>query len=169
MDNAAPPATPSAATHVFRLRVYYEDTDAAGIVYYANYFKFAERARTEMLRAAGIENRRYLETRGVAFAVRRCTAEFLAPAKLDDLLEVHSRILRVRGASIEAEQRVIRDARAIAHIEVMLACVGQAGRPARLPPEVIAAFAPSAKPSPAQSMPVGPRSQTKRETHAKRS
>lgn len=128
------------ATHVFPVRVYYEDTDAAGIVYYANYLKFAERARSEFLRTRGIGNRALQESEGIAFAVRRLAIEYLAPAYLDDLLEVRSRITNVRGASIEAEQDVLKDGRDIARLTLTLACVARNGRPARLPDNVRKAF-----------------------------
>ena len=75
----------SGQTHIFNLRVYYEDTDAGGIVYYANYLKFAERARTEVLRDLGVAQRELLEVEGIGFAVRRCAVDYFAPAKLDDL------------------------------------------------------------------------------------
>src|SRR3546814_20375005 len=78
--------------HVLPLRVYYEDTDAAGIVYYANYLKFAERARTEMMRCLGAEHRVLLEEAGIAFAVRSCSADSLIPARLDDLHVVRTRV-----------------------------------------------------------------------------
>ena len=73
--------------HVFPVRVYYEDTDAGGIVYYANYLKFAERARTELLRIAGITHSDLMAESGVAFAVRHCAADFIKPARLDDPLD----------------------------------------------------------------------------------
>ena len=73
--------------HHHPLRVYYEDTDAGGVVYYANYLKFAERARTEMLRDLGIDHSELMDNEGVAFAVRHCTMDFLAPARLDDVLD----------------------------------------------------------------------------------
>ena len=72
------------APHRIELRVYWEDTDAAGIVYYANYLRFAERGRTELLRALGVGQRRMAEEQGIAFAVRRCTCEYIRPARLDD-------------------------------------------------------------------------------------
>ena len=81
--------------HVFQCRVYYEDTDAAGIVYYANYLKFAERARSEFLRVRGISNRAVHEREGVVFAVRRLTVDYIAPARLDDLLDVRTRSVEV--------------------------------------------------------------------------
>jgi len=132
--------TSVSAVHVFPVRVYYEDTDAAGIVYYANYLKFAERARSELLREHGIGNRALQQSDGVAFAVRRLAVEYMAPAYLDDLLEVRSRITGVHGASIEAEQDVVRDDKDIARLTLTLACVAQSGRPARLPAAVRAAF-----------------------------
>jgi acyl-CoA thioester hydrolase len=131
---------PAAAVHVFPVRVYYEDTDAAGIVYYANYLKFAERARTELLRAHGISNRAFQEGQGVAFVVRRLSAEYLAPARLDDCLEVRTRITDVRGAAVEAQQDVVREGQDIARLTLTLACVARTGRPTRLPPAVVAAF-----------------------------
>ncbi len=78
-------------THRLPIRVYYEDTDAAGIVYYANYLKFAERARTEMLRLAGIDQSEMTTRYGMAFAVRDCTIDFRDPVRLEDLIEVRSR------------------------------------------------------------------------------
>jgi acyl-CoA thioester hydrolase len=119
--------------HVFPIRVYYEDTDAAGIVYYANYLRFAERARTEMLRSLGVGHARMMEADGLAFAVRRCSVEFVKPAKLDDLLEVETRVVDVGGASIVAEQRVRRATTELVRLEMTLACVSLAGRPARMP------------------------------------
>lgn len=134
------PEAASAPVHIFPVRVYYEDTDAAGIVYYANYLKFAERARTELLRAHGISNRALQESQGVAFAVRRLSAEYLAPARLDDRLEVRTRITGVRGAAIEAEQDVVRDGQDIARLTLTLACIARTGRPTRLPAAVVDAL-----------------------------
>jgi acyl-CoA thioester hydrolase len=132
--------TAAHAVHVFPVRVYYEDTDAAGIVYYANYLKFAERARTELLRTHGISNRALQESQGVAFAVRRLSAEYLAPARLDDRLEVRTRITGVHGAAIEAEQDVVREGEEIARLTLTLACIARSGRPTRLPAAVVAAL-----------------------------
>lgn len=119
--------------HIYPVRVYYEDTDAAGIVYYANYLKYAERARTEMLRDLGTENARLLEKEGLAFAVRRCEVDFLKPARLDDLLSVETRLIDVGGASLVADQRVKRDSADLVRMELKLACLSLDGRPARLP------------------------------------
>ena len=123
-----------AATHVTDIRVYYEDTDSGGIVYYANYLKFAERGRTEMLRAAGIDHPALWDVHGIGFAVRRVTADYLKPAKLDDALSVHTRMTGIGGASLSAEQVVRRDDEDLVRLSVKLACINRDGRPARLPP-----------------------------------
>ena len=122
--------------HVFPLRVYFEDTDAGGIVYYANYLKFAERARSEMLRDVGIESSTVMEDHGVALTVRTCHAEYHKPARLDDVLEVHSRIVKVGGASLEGEQRITKDGRDLVVLNIKLACMAMDGKPARMPKQL---------------------------------
>ena len=87
-----------AGEHRFPVRVYYEDTDAAGIVYHSRYLNFAERARTEMLRLSGLEQSDLRESHGVVFAVLDCRVRFIGPARFDDLLEVRSRLTELRGA-----------------------------------------------------------------------
>ena len=121
--------------HVFPVRVYYEDTDAGGVVYYANYFRFAERARTELLRNLGVEQSELAVDGGILFAVRRCTADFFQPARLDDSLEVRTRILEVSGATVAAEQQVWREDEKIFLLTVKLACLNtiSPGRPVRVP------------------------------------
>jgi acyl-CoA thioester hydrolase len=128
-------------THVLPMRVYYEDTDAGGVVYHANYLRFAERARTEMMRALGAEHTAMLTESGIGFTVRRCDADFILPARLDDTLEVCSRITHVGGASLRAEQIVRRDGADLARLELKLACLDRNGRPVRLPDRVRAALA----------------------------
>jgi acyl-CoA thioester hydrolase len=125
--------------HLF-IRVYYEDTDAAGIVYYANYLKFAERARTELLRLLGFEQERLRRETGLAFAVRRCEVDYVRPALLDDELLVESRLVELGGASLEVDQRVKRGAVELARLLVRIACLGRDGRPTRLPPALRAAL-----------------------------
>jgi acyl-CoA thioester hydrolase len=128
------------STHVTSVRVYYEDTDAAGIVYYANYLKFAERARSELMRdICDSPYRRMLEN-GTHFVVRRCVVDYLGVARLDDLLEVHSRMRALRGASLSAQQVVRRGDQDLVTMEVELACLGPGGRPARIPAELRAAL-----------------------------
>ena len=117
--------------HVYPVRVYYEDTDCAGIVYYANYLKYAERARTEMLRDLGGERARLMKTEGLAFAVRRCEVDFFKPARLDDLLSVETRLLEVGGASLVADQRVKRGGGEVGGRGMNHACMAVEGRPAR--------------------------------------
>ena len=119
--------------HVFPLMVYYEDTDAGGVVYYANYLKFAERARSEFLRSIGTSNRQLKDQHGVLFAVSDCAVKYKKPAKLDDMLEVHTALTNVGGASLSAAQMVKRDGEDLVIMDIDLACLNEAGRPARLP------------------------------------
>ena len=120
-------------THYMPLRVYYEDTDSGGMVYYANYLKFAERARTEMLRLAGFDHGAISNRFGLAFVVRDCTVSYRSPARLDDLLEVRSCFLEVGGASLTAEQLICRETTELARLDVRLACMTGGGRPSRIP------------------------------------
>lgn len=119
--------------HRFPLRVYYEDTDAAGIVYYANYLKFAERARTELLRLLGFDHAHMKRDFGSAFAVRRCRIDYQAPARLDDLLVVETRLRALRGARMDLQQDVLRDDRLLVALEVELVMFGAELRPVRVP------------------------------------
>jgi len=128
------------AFHTCPVRVYYEDTDAGGIVYYANYLKFAERGRTEMLRDVGIVHRDIWDSCRVRFAVRNISADYIKPARLDDALTVHSKLLSLRGASISTEQIVRRNNEDLVRLSVRLACIDYAGRPARLPRTVRSAL-----------------------------
>jgi acyl-CoA thioester hydrolase len=125
-----------AGVHRLRIRVYYEDTDAAGIVYHAAYLEFAERARTEMLRCLGLDHASLRARSGLTFAVRRCVIDYRAPARLDDLLEVETRLLRLGGASLELAQRVLCAGRLLAGLELRLALLDQDLRVARVPREL---------------------------------
>lgn len=120
-------------THHFPIRVYYEDTDAAGIVYYARYLHFLERARTEMMRCLGTAHAQMTADHGTVFAVRRCEIDYLSPARLDDALEIRTRITEVGGASLIASQRVWRNDVKLIEATVRLACLGATGRAARIP------------------------------------
>ena len=122
--------------HVLPLRVYYEDTDAAGIVYYANYLKFAERGRSELMRDIGIESKNLIADHGVQLVVRNCNIDYFRPAVLDDRIEVHTRVIKVGGASMEGEQRVMRDGEELVRITILIACYGSNGRTARMPEEL---------------------------------
>ena len=132
---------------LYPVRVYYEDTDAAGLVYYANYLKFAERARTEMLRCCGIDQERLRRETGIGFAVRRAAVDFMAPARLDDDLVVLTRVLGQAGAALDVAQEVRREVITLARLECRVACLGANGRPTRLPPAVRAALAVLSRPA----------------------
>jgi acyl-CoA thioester hydrolase len=140
-SDAAPPCT-----HRFTQRVYYEDTDASGLVYHARYLHFLERARTEMLREAGSDHRSLLAREGLAFAVRSLAIEFLLPARLDDLLIVESAMTRGTGARIELKQRVLREGALLAECDLTLVCLDPSGRARRIPPVLLDAFLALAKP-----------------------
>ena len=123
-------------THTFSLRVYYEDTDLAGIVYYANYLRFIERARTEWVRAVGVDQTMLREEQGIVFAVRRVEADYISPAKFDDLLQVDTRLIKVSGVRIELAQDVTRDGTTLFASKVTLVALTDQGKPARLPADV---------------------------------
>ncbi|SIT01209.1 tol-pal system-associated acyl-CoA thioesterase [Paracoccus saliphilus] len=127
-------------THRLTLRVYYEDTDLAGIVYYANYLKFIERGRSEWLRALGIDQAAMKENGGHVFAVRRVEADYLRPAKFDDLLEVTTDLATASPARVVLNQSVRRGEEVLFTARVTVACLGPSGRPARLPAPLAAAL-----------------------------
>jgi acyl-CoA thioester hydrolase len=127
-------------THSMLLRVYYEDTDAAGIVYYANYLKFAERGRTEMMRDLGFAHSDIAAETGIVFTVRRCSADYRAAARLDDALTVETRIAEIGAATLSLDQQIRRDGETIVALDVLVACVGRDGRPRRVPPGLRAAL-----------------------------
>jgi acyl-CoA thioester hydrolase len=120
--------------HRFALRVYYEDTDLAGIVYYANYLKFIERARSEWVRGLGIDQTRLREDQGLVFAVRRVEADYLKPAQFDDLLTVETAERQRTGVRLILDQIVSRGAEVLFTARVTLVCLDRAGKPVRLPP-----------------------------------
>ncbi|MES2541189.1 MAG: tol-pal system-associated acyl-CoA thioesterase [Pseudomonadota bacterium] len=120
-------------THTHAVRVYYEDTDLAGIVYYANYLKFIERARTEWVTALGVDQIALKARDGIVFAVRRVEADYLRPARFGDDLVVETRLQTLGGARIVLEQVVLRgDERLFASV-VTLVCLGEDGHAARIP------------------------------------
>ncbi|MCF8199650.1 MAG: tol-pal system-associated acyl-CoA thioesterase [Sulfuritalea sp.] len=115
------------------LRVYYEDTDAAGIVYYANYFRFIERGRTEFLRELGHDQNELMKE-GIAFAVRSASTEFLKPAKLDDLLTVETGVESLGKAQLVFSQRIRRNDELLLDAKIRVACIDPArGRPIPMP------------------------------------
>lgn len=119
--------------HKFKLRVYYEDTDLAGIVYYANYFKFIERARTEWVRGLGIDQAALKADEGIVFAVRRVEADYLNSALFDDELVVETSPILVTGARIVLQQEVKRGEEVLFTSQVTLVALSDTGQPVRLP------------------------------------
>jgi acyl-CoA thioester hydrolase len=126
--------------HRHRVRIYYEDTDSSGLVYHANYLRFAERARTEMLREFGFVHPALLAADGIAFVVRHLAADFRAPARLDDLLVVETRIKSQRGASVNLQQSIVGNGIDLVEIRLKLACITREGRPTRVPAALNAIF-----------------------------
>lgn len=122
--------------HQFHTRVYYEDTDLAGIVYYANYLKFIERARTEWVAALGVDQMALKARDGIVFAVRRVEADFLRPAKFGDDLMVETALQALGGARIVLEQVVLRGGERLFAALVTLVCLAEDGHAARLPVEL---------------------------------
>jgi len=122
------------------LRVYYEDTDVSGIVYYANYLKFMERARSDMLRAAGVDQRATLERGGGYYAVAEARIRYRRPARLDDELLVLSEVREVRAASCLIHQRVMRGGEILAEASITAAFLSAQGRPQRQPRAWVEAF-----------------------------
>jgi acyl-CoA thioester hydrolase len=123
-------------THSIPLRVYYEDTDLAGIVYYANYLKYIERARTEWIRDLGIDQTRLRAEEGVVFAVRKLSADYLRPAHFDDVLTATTSPRAISGARIVLAQDVWRGETPLFVAEVTLVCLTASGQPTRLPQAV---------------------------------
>ena len=121
------------------IRVYYEDTDFSGVVYHARYLHFFERGRTEALRACDISHTELLgRVEPLAFAVRKMTTEWISPARIDDLLDVSTRFLEVKGARMTIGQEMRRGDALVARADVEAACMNLEGRPRRLPAEICA-------------------------------
>jgi acyl-CoA thioester hydrolase len=126
------------AAHTLSVRVYWEDTDASGLVYHTSYVRFMERGRTELLRSLGLDQRPLLEGAAGAptfFVVRAMQLDFIRPAVMDDLLSVETRVMALGGASLTLDQRVLRAGESLVTATVKVVCV-EAGRAKRLPPDV---------------------------------
>ncbi len=132
--------------HQSSYRIYYEDTDAGGVVYYANYLKFAERARTDWLRAKGIEQQKLALTEGIWVVVRHATLSIQSPARLDDLLQITSKLQGQSGARVTLAQQMHVDPQLCASLTVELACVRRNGDaqmvPTRWPRHILEALGP---------------------------
>ena len=123
-------------THRFALRVYYEDTDLAGIVYHANYLKFIERARSDLVRAAGVSQSDMKQQAGIVFAVRRMEIAYLSPARFEDDLEVRTAFGPLKGARFDLDQSVWRGDQALFQARVQVVCIDQKGRAVRIPADI---------------------------------
>ena len=122
-------------------RIYYEDTDAGGVVYYANYLRFLERARTEMLRGLGFEQARMLQESRIAFAVRSLSVEYLKPARLDDLVEVTSTVRELGRAQVVFQQQIARQGEMLLDAQVRVACIDPVrGKAVAMPKDIYEAF-----------------------------
>tara|TARA_B110000305_G_scaffold240724_1_gene312232 strand:+ start:1120 stop:1515 length:396 start_codon:yes stop_codon:yes gene_type:complete len=119
----------------YLLRVYYEDTDLAGIVYYANYLKFIERARSEMLKKANV-NQMDLIKRGYFFVATSLKADYLKPAYFEDSLKVITEVAKIKGASIILQQTIFRSEKVLFEASIRLALIDKSGKPARLPANI---------------------------------
>nr|WP_294167555.1 YbgC/FadM family acyl-CoA thioesterase [uncultured Sphingomonas sp.] len=126
--------------HRFALTVYFEDTDTAGIVYYANYLKFMERARSDMLRAAGVDQRAAMDRGAGVYAVAEANIRYLRPAKLGDDLVIRSTVQKIRAASVLIHQRVFRASEQLTDARVTAAFLTPDGLPTRQPREWVEAF-----------------------------
>lgn len=133
----------AAAHFVWPVRVYYEDTDAGGVVYYANYLRFLERARTEYLRSLGVEQDKWMEAHGLQFVVSRLSVDYRRPARFNDALDVYATVQNVRRSSVEFAQAVLKavDATVLVSATVQVACVACAtGAPRPIPKLLIEAM-----------------------------
>jgi acyl-CoA thioester hydrolase len=124
-------------THILPIRVYYEDTDLSGVVYHANYLRYMERGRSEYFRAAGITRLAQLdEPEPTAWTLRRASLEYFRPARLDDLIEVHTRCVALSGARMSADQRTYGGGKLLVHGQVEACIITLSGKPRRIPAEV---------------------------------
>lgn len=122
--------------HHIDFPVYYEDTDAGGVVYYANYLRFAERGRTEALHLAGIDHRDLMEKYGVWFVARRCVIDYLKPGRLDDILTIKTSVEEFRNTSLLMRQRIAVNGSDIAIVDAFMVCVNAQVKPQKIPPSV---------------------------------
>ena len=118
-----------------RFKVYYEDTDSGGVVYYANYLKFLERARTDAISSLDFSNNKLIEKFGIFIIVKSCNLNFLRPAKLEDNLDIISKVIEVKNVSIKMKQSIFVNDSMIVEAEILLASVNNEGKPSKLPDE----------------------------------
>lgn len=144
MNALTPPQPPSGLfdgpLHLFPVRVYYEDTDLSGLVYHANYLRWFERARSDMLRLLGIDQRAAAEAGDGTYTVAELTIRYFAPARLDDALTVATKAEELRAASVRLRQRALRESELLAEAQIRVGFIGPDGRPRRQPAAWRAAF-----------------------------
>lgn len=121
------------ASFILPVRIYYEDTDLAGIVYHANYLRYAERARTEMVRSLGFDATGLKKSDGIYFVVRHCDINFMAPAKVDDVLEVNCSVLKFPATNILVQQDIYCEGKKITEMQLHLVCMNEQGKVAKIP------------------------------------
>ena len=120
-------------TFTFKLKVYYEDTDAGGVVYYANYLKFMERARSDALKSLGFTNKLLIEENGIYIIVKSCNINYIKPALLEDDLEIKSNIKEITKTSFFMLQKVFKGNNQITEAEVHLVTINKKGKPVKIP------------------------------------
>ena len=116
-----------------KVKVYYEDTDAGGVVYYANYLKFLERARSEAIYSLGLSNKKLLDEEGIIIIVKSCNIEYKKPAKFEDEIEIISKVKEVKNSSFKMYQLIKRKTEIISEAEVILVTINKKGKPVRIP------------------------------------
>jgi len=126
--------------HALDVRIYYEDTDAGGVVYHSNYLKYLERGRTEAMRTLGFDNSSLARDEDVIFALARTDVQYKRPAVLDDLLTIKSKLLSIQGAKMLFKQCIYRDDVLMVDADITLVCINKAGQPKRLPKKVRVCF-----------------------------
>ena len=120
----------------FNIKVYYEDTDAGGVVYYANYLKFLERARSEAIHSLGFSNKGLLENHGILLIVKSCNIQYKQPAQLEDLLEISSEATSFTKTSILMKQLILKNKDIISEADVHLVAVDNKGKPTKIPDQL---------------------------------
>ena len=120
----------------YTLKIYYEDTDAGGVVYYANYLKFIERARTEMINELGFTLTTLLKDYDLLFLVKKIECDYIESCKLEDILKVQSRVLVLKNVSFELEQNLLKENKIIFRSKILMVCVNSQGAPSRIPNEL---------------------------------
>ena len=120
----------------FNIKVYYEDTDAGGVVYYANYLKFLERARSEAIHSLGFSNKGLLENHGILLIVKSCNIQYKQPAQLEDLLEISSEATSFTKTSILMKQLILKNKDIISEADVHLVVVDNKGKPTKIPDQL---------------------------------